>query len=184
MTHRNGRGFIASSGVLAAAMAALCALGCSGEVGQAGEGDKVDSTTEALNGQNIIIRYLDDRVATFFQVGISAVDQSNGGFYGGNATVPGPMTPGTTGADTMIWNENGLSQVSFAQNSAFVGIFDQSNAPHRFTTMRVSVLATINGGCHYDYEDIDLSHQVQLAFNGEGGTLVGNCWRGDLLHHF
>jgi hypothetical protein len=48
----------------------------------------------------------------------------------------------------------------------------------------VSVLATINGDCHFDYEDIDLSQSVQLAFNGEGASWDGSCWVGDLLHHF
>ena len=180
MTHTNGRFSLSSLSVFSVGVAAVCVLGCA----DATPNSDTSSKTGAITGQNIIIRYLDDRMSTFFQVGITAVDQSNGGFYGGNATVPGPMVPGDSGADTMVWTENGLSQTEYPGGTSFIGIFDESTAPHRFTTMRVSVLATINGACHSDYEDIDLSQQVQLAFNGEGASWNGTCWVGDLLHHF
>lgn len=183
MTHTNSRFSIASLSVFSVGIAAVCMLGCGADITPNAETDGVGSTTEALNGKVLIIRYVDDRPSTFFQVGITAVDQSNGGFYGGNATVPGPLTPGSTGADTMKWTENGLSQITYVQDTAFIGIFDQSTAPHRFTTMRVSVLATINGACHSDYENIDLSQGVNLYFNGEGASWNGSCWVGDLLHH-
>jgi hypothetical protein len=180
MTCTTGRFSLSSLSVFSLGVAAVCMLGCA----DATPNSDTSSKSGAITGQNIIIRYLDDRVSTFFDVGISAVDQSDDGLSTGTAAVPVPMVPGDSGADTMFWTEDGLSQIEYPGGTSFIGIFDESSAPHQFTTMRVSVLATINGDCHFDYEDIDLSQSVQLAFNGEGASWDGSCWVGDLLHHF
>jgi hypothetical protein len=73
-------------------------------------------------------------------------------------------------------------QPAYDQNASWITIIDTTAAPHRFTTMRLSVLATINGACHSDWEDIDISQGADLQFSGWGATLTpGGCWQGDLL---
>jgi len=193
MTHTNCRFSVAkpfSASLFSVAVTAAGMLGCSAPAAPGAEAGDVSSVTGPLALQHeVVIHYTDDRTATSFQVGITAVDQSNGAFDGGNAFVPGPITGGTDGQDFMLWSQTGLSQEisaatgqpAYTQNASWITIIDAPTAPHRFTTMRVSVLATINGACHYASQDIDMSQGADLIFNGYGASLIGGCWVGDLL---
>jgi len=186
MTHKNSCFSIArlvSSSALLVGLAGISTFGCAAET-TANETDPVASTAEALvPAHQALIHYNDSRAATWLQVGITTVDQSNGAFDGGNANTGGQLTSGTSGQDTMTWTQNGLTQVSYATNSSSILITDSSTSPHRFTTMRISVLAIINGACHQDYEDVDISQGVELDFSGWGASWNGSCWVGDLLKH-
>jgi hypothetical protein len=185
MTHKNSDFSITRlfSLSVVAGLAATCVMGCAAET-TPNETDPVSSAAEALvPAHQAVIHYTDSRAATWLQVGITTVDQSNGAFDGGNANTGGQMTSGTSGQDTMTWNQNGLAQNTYQTNASDIVITDNSTAPHRFTTMRISVLATINGACHQDYEDVDISQGVELDFNGWGATWNGSCWMGDLLKH-
>jgi hypothetical protein len=195
MTHTDYRFSITkplSASFFSVVLTALGMLGCSAEAMPNAETDDVSSVSEAVaQPHTIVIHYTDDRPATFLQVGITTKDQSNGAFLGGNTTVPGPMVGGNNGQEWMIWDEHGLVQwvagttglPAYDQNASWITILDAPNAPHRFTTMRVSVLAMINGSCHQDYEDVDISQGVDLDFTGYGASFNGTCWRGDLLKH-
>jgi hypothetical protein len=190
MTHTNYRLSITqplAARLFAVAVAAAGMLGCTGEATSDPETQKVSSASVA-DPHEIMIHYLDDRVATSFHIDIATVDQSNGGFYAGNAWVPGPVTGGTNGANFMLWNQTGLSEEpttggpAYDQDASWLAIIDTSTAPHRFSTMRVRVQVTINGECYSDYEDVDITQPVDLDFTGWGARLDG-CWVGDILTH-
>jgi len=186
MAHVNSRLSIArrlSSSAFSVWVAAVCMVGCGNE--NTGP-DDVSSVTRELIGNSINIRYADNRVGTSVRVAIAAVDQSNGGFYAGTATVPGPLS-NTVGYDYMTWTENGLAQNAYYPGSGgWISVTDWATSPpHLFNKMTVTVTATINGDCHSDSEAVDLSagYDVYLYFDGHGATWNGRCWVADLLKH-
>jgi hypothetical protein len=194
MIHKNSRFSrvkVVWSSVFSVAVVALCTSGCGAAdaTPDANATDTVGSTSEALTGAHAYIAYEDDRTATSFQVTFATTDQYTGKYSIGVANVPGPLTSGTTGVDYMTWyatptTGTWLNQVGYTTNASYVQITDTTGSGYRFTTSRVTVRATINGACHLDYEDIDISSDVYLVFNGEGGTWnsTDGCWEGDLLY--
>jgi hypothetical protein len=61
-------------------------------------------------------------------------------------------------------------------------VIQDKNASPGFRRVQVVIQATINGQCHYDWEDVDFSTNPVLHFNGNGANWSDGCWRGDLLH--
>ena len=186
MTHANilsptARRLSLSAFPVAVVVAAVFMLGCGDENAGA---DEVGTVTQKIVGDRILIHYADNRVGTSVRVGITAVDQSNGGFYGGNAWVSGSLS-NTFGYDYMTWTENGLSENGYYGGSnGWIDITDWSHSPpHLFNKMTVTVTATINGACHTDSEPVDLSRggDKYLYFDGHGASWNGNCWVANLL---
>jgi len=162
-------------------MAAVCTFGCAPDDLQNADDDV--SSSQALRPNGIVIVYNDDRPATNVRIGITATDQTTGVFYGGNAFIPGTIINQITNYSTnLTWSNNGLSLKTVADPDHFIGVDDVSPDPYRFTTMRVTINATITGNCHTDYEDIDLSSTVILHFDGHGGTWSNNCFRANFLY--
>jgi hypothetical protein len=173
----------------------MACAGCSADGASGSSAEDVGSATLAIippSWNSATIHYADNRTASNVHVSIAAVDQKLGGFYAGTATTGGDLTgSGTKKASFMLWEgdaPSALTEVSYVDDpygdpTSIIEIENFSSPPHLFTTMRITVQAQINGACHWDYEDVDISKGVDLTFNGNGASFNGTCWVGDLLKH-
>ena len=165
--------------------------GCgAADQGSSAESD-VASATQNLSGHNVAIYFSDNRTASNVTVTLAGKDSVTGNTYSDWEATGGDM-PGTTynlkKLSWMAWNTanadmldeayytNGLA----ADHYSIIRI-DDMNSKAQFRSMRVTVHATIAGACHEDYQDIDLSNNVVLYFNGNGASWDGSCYRGDML---
>jgi hypothetical protein len=168
----------------------LACIGCSGS----GESESNDETAaevnQSLTGSRVIIYYADRRRASNVVVTVEGDDQATGSHYSDwedvGGYLPGPaVRPRKWSA--MVWSNgpgNRLDESYFVNNPlsdpySLVSIDDWSSG--RFTNMRVTVRANINGSCHEDWEDVDWTTRPILYFDGNGGNWDNGCYRGDLL---
>lgn len=153
------------------------------------------STRAWAYAQDIVVFLSDSRTASIVTATIEATDAATGLSYSDWEAVTGSL-PGTSSGtkyrsemslfssapnnDLQEWfYGTGLYSPSYNYSSVTISPSYWSTT---FTNVRVTVRVYINGYCHEDYEDISSwSGNAYLYFNGNGATLQGDCYRGNML---